>query len=53
VGFLQLGITRTISGPPRHFEGIVLNAVGCTPGASGNPVTGGGVSLIPVRLIHQ
>jgi hypothetical protein len=32
---------------------MVLNAAGCDPGASGTPVAGGGVSPIPVRLIHN
>jgi hypothetical protein len=51
VGFLQLGITqRTMSD---EIEAVILNAAGCNPGASGNAVSGGGVSPIPVRLVHN
>ena len=35
------------------IEGVIMNVAGCNTGA-GNPVlSGGGVSPIPVRLIHQ
>jgi putative Flp pilus-assembly TadE/G-like protein len=62
VGFLQLGIRqKAISGPPPpgangKIEAVIMNVAGCNPGAvtSGiTPVSGGGVSPIPVRLIHQ
>ncbi|MBZ5703859.1 MAG: hypothetical protein LAN63_00730 [Acidobacteriia bacterium] len=51
VGFLQLGIqdVRTDG----TIDAIVLNAAGCDPGGSGTAVSGGGVSPIPVRLIHN
>jgi hypothetical protein len=51
IGFLQLGIqdVRTDG----SIDAVVLNAAGCDPGGSGNAVQGGGVSPIPVRLIHQ
>lgn len=65
VGFLQLGITQNVapaSPPPPispnpgangKIEAVILNVAGCNPGAGGTPVSGGGVSPIPVRLIHQ
>jgi Putative Flp pilus-assembly TadE/G-like len=63
IGFLQLGITRTIAPvgtpTPPQVEGVVLNAVGCSPtavasysAAPASVVTGGGISPIPVRLIR-
>jgi hypothetical protein len=65
VGFLQLGIIESNPppappqnpGPPPPappngwFQAIILNVAGCKPGAGGNPVSGGGVSPVPVRLI--
>ena len=51
VGFLQLGITRNTAGGA--VEGVIMNVSGCNPGAGGPPISGGGVSPIPVRLIHQ
>lgn len=51
-GFLQLGITQSAGGADQ-FAAVILNAVGCNPGASGNPVSGGDISAIPVRLIHN
>lgn len=60
VGFLQLGITQNVpnGNPPGaaangKVEGVIMNVAGCNSGAGGNPVSGGGVSPIPVRLIHQ
>jgi hypothetical protein len=65
VGFLQLGITQSVppaSLPPPVFpnpgangkiEAIVMNVAGCNSGAGNPVVSGGGVSPIPVRLIHQ
>jgi hypothetical protein len=60
VGFLQLGILETNPppnppGPPQEgsFQAIILNASGCNPGPTGNAVSGGGVSPVPVRLISQ
>jgi hypothetical protein len=53
VGFLQLGIQENTLGPNGQVKGVIMNVAGCNPGA-GNPViSGGGVSPIPVRLIHQ
>jgi putative Flp pilus-assembly TadE/G-like protein len=58
VGFLQLGIKRTIpgGGGQPQLEAVIMNASGCNPAVVGSgitPVSGGGVSSIPVRLIHQ
>jgi Putative Flp pilus-assembly TadE/G-like len=51
IGFLQLGIKRNTTGGA--VEGVIMNVSGCNPGAGGSPISGGGVSSIPVRLIHQ
>ena len=60
VGFLQLGITQNVpnGNPPApgnngKIEAVIMNVAGCNSGAGGTPVSGGGVSAIPVRLIHQ
>ena len=50
VGFLQLGVKETMTGPTR-VQAVILNAAGCNPGATGNTVSGGGVAALPVRLI--
>jgi len=50
IGFLQLGI-QSVS-PAAGISAVILNAAGCNPANSGNPVSGGGVSPIPVRLIQ-
>lgn len=53
VGFLQIGITQSQPPGQPQVEGVILNAVGCgAPGAT-NPISGGGVAPIPVRLIHN
>jgi len=52
VGFLQLGIMETETGPTK-IRAVILNAAGCNPSQSGTPVTGGGISAIPVRLVQQ
>jgi hypothetical protein len=52
VGFLQLGITQSMPPPPNgKVQAVILNAAGCNPGAANPPVSGGGVSALPVRLI--
>jgi len=62
VGFLQLGITQNVApgslpppttGPGSNgkIEGTILNISGCNSTPSGTPVTGGGISAIPVRLV--
>jgi putative Flp pilus-assembly TadE/G-like protein len=60
IGFLQLGIKQNtpvgnnpVSGTDGKIEGVIMNVAGCNTGAGGNPVSGGEVSPIPVRLIHQ
>lgn len=59
VGFLQVFVddVLVVGGGPgsnTQIQAHVLNVVGCgnSPGA-GAPVSGGGMSAIPVRLIHQ
>jgi hypothetical protein len=52
VGFLQLGITQSV-GASGNVEAVIMNVAGCNTGAGGTPVSGGGVSPIPVRLIHR
>jgi hypothetical protein len=51
IGFLQLGIQENSA--PGQVKGVIMNVAGCNPGAGGTAVSGGGVSPIPVRLIHQ
>lgn len=60
IGFLQVFIdsSSAVNSAPagNHAEVVahVLNVVGCgNAPAAGAPVSGGGVSPIPVRLIHQ
>jgi hypothetical protein len=55
VGFLQLGIQENVAGGPNgQVKGVIMNVAGCNPGVAGNPaISGGRVSPIPVRLIHQ
>ncbi|MGH9551717.1 MAG: hypothetical protein ACRD3W_20190, partial [Terriglobales bacterium] len=61
VGFMQLGITQNVpnaTSPPGavangKIEGVIMNVAGCNTGAGNPVVSGGGVSPIPVRLIHQ
>jgi hypothetical protein len=50
VGFLQLGIAQvTTTGPLRA---VVMNVVGCGSTGGLTPVSGGGASPIPVRLVQ-
>jgi hypothetical protein len=54
MGFLQLGINENVAGAPNgQVKGVIMNVAGCNPGAGNPAVSGGGVSPIPVRLIHQ
>ena len=50
IGFLQLGIARVRNAGP--LRAIVMNVVGCGSTSGTNPVSGGGVSPIPVRLVQ-
>jgi len=58
VGFLQLGIQGLgpISSTPPVLAGeisaVVLNVAGCDPSNPGTPISGAGVSPVPVRLIR-
>jgi len=52
VGFLQLGITQNSAGGNGRIEAVIMNVAGCA-GTGGTAISGGGVSPIPVRLIHQ
>ena len=49
VGFLQLGIQSVASG---DISVVVLNVAGCDPNNPGLPISGAGVSPVPVRLIQ-
>jgi Flp pilus assembly protein TadG len=52
IGFLQFGIQANSA--PGQIKGVIMNVSGCNPGAfAATPVSGGGVSPVPVRLIHQ
>lgn len=55
IGFLQLGVDYIEDSGPDigTIHAMVLNVAGCNPSSSGTPVLGGGVSPIPVRLIHN
>jgi hypothetical protein len=50
IGFLQLGVARVRNAGP--LRTIVMNVVGCGSTTGTNPVSGGGVSPIPVRLVQ-
>jgi hypothetical protein len=49
IGFLQLGIQSVSLAANGTIGAYILNAAGCGT-ASANPVVGGGVSPVPVRL---
>lgn len=51
VGFLQLGIIQDDG--VGNLDALILNASGCNPSASGQTVTGGNISSIPVRLVQS
>jgi hypothetical protein len=50
IGFLQLGVQEVDTNG--NFKAYVLNAAGCGS-STGTPISGGGVSPIPVRLVHN
>ena len=47
-GFLQLGIQSVPV--PGDISAVVLNVAGCNPSNTGVPISGAGVSPVPVRL---
>jgi len=47
VGFLQLGIQSVVAG---DISVVVLNVAGCDPSNPGVPISGAGISPVPVRL---
>ena len=58
IGFLQAFIkyADAVSGPPSQSQVhvVILNVSGCgNVSGSPGPIKGGGVSSVPVRLIHQ
>ena len=52
VGFLQLGIQADVGTGSNQVQAVILNASGCNSTLSGNVVSGGNLSPIPVRLIQ-
>jgi len=50
MGFLQVGIQDVTAAG--NIDAVILNAVGCNPAPTANPVTGGGISALPVRLVR-
>jgi hypothetical protein len=57
VGFLQLGIQGVGPIPippppvlPGEISAVVLNVAGCDPSNTGAPISGAGISPVPVRL---
>jgi len=56
VGFLQLFVAyvKPFGQPQQDMDAYIVNVIGCgKSAASGPPVSGGGVSPIPVRLVHN
>lgn len=54
VGFLTLFV-NDVEGSSGDFDATIMNVTGCgnSPNTSAPPISGGGVSAIPVRLIHN
>lgn len=52
VGFLTLFVDKVGNQSRGTFTATVLNVTGCGP-STAVPISGGGVSAIPVRLIHN
>jgi hypothetical protein len=46
-GFLQLGIQSVAVG---DISAVLLNVAGCNPSNAGTPISGAGISPVPVRL---
>jgi hypothetical protein len=54
VGFLQLFVTDIGGAGQADMSGAILNVIGCGQSVTGgSAISGGGVSAIPVRLIHN
>ena len=52
IGFLQVGIQNVDA--TGHITAVIMNAAPCNPANNaGNPVVGGAVSPLPVRLVAQ
>jgi Flp pilus assembly protein TadG len=53
IGFLQLGVNTIDNAAPNpgKLTTVIMNAVGC-PAPTGTPISGGGLTPIPVRLIQ-
>ena len=51
IGYMQVFVQQ--ENGPGSFNGVILNIAGCGNTAGTNPIVGGGISPIPVRLIHQ
>ena len=52
IGYMQVFVIQDLGSG--NFTGVILNVSGCgTTAASLPPIVGGGVSPIPVRLIHN
>lgn len=54
IGFLQVFVNQSGAAavPPQDFDGYIVNVVGCSGTAAvGTPISGGGTSPVPVRLI--
>jgi len=52
VGFMQLGIQAVRKPSKGVVDAVILNVSGCGSATGGTPISGGGVSPIPVRLIQ-
>jgi hypothetical protein len=51
IGFLQLGIQQVRT--DGDIVAVIMNAVGCNIGNTGNNVvSGGGITAVPVRLVQ-
>ncbi|HLX75060.1 MAG TPA: pilus assembly protein TadG-related protein [Terriglobales bacterium] len=58
IGFMQLFIDQTSSGAKDIVDAHIVNIAACSASGNGNgnggpPVTGGGATLIPVRLVRN
>lgn len=54
IGFLQVGINNVVAAGPNQgqWQGVILNAVGCNPSSTGNGITAGALTPLPVRLVQ-